>query len=68
MCIRDSYKVGDYSLYTGALNSISTGIATLITTTASIYEGTLFIDKDVYKRQVLYYCNISVGFVCPIKH
>ena len=37
------YQIGDYSLYTGALNSISSGIATLITTTASIYEGTLFI-------------------------
>lgn len=42
-----TYKVGDYSLYTGALNSISTGIATLITTTASIYEGTLFIDNMI---------------------
>ncbi len=39
------YEVGDYSFYTGALSSISGGIGTLISTTASIYEGTLFIDN-----------------------
>lgn len=39
------YEVGDYSLYTGALSSIAGGIGTLIATTASIYEGTLFIDN-----------------------
>lgn len=39
------FNVGDYSLYTGALVSISTGVTTLITTTATIYEGTLFIDN-----------------------
>ena len=40
-----AYEVGDYSLYTGALNSIASGIGTIISTTASIYEGTLFIDN-----------------------
>lgn len=39
------YEVGNYSLYTGALTSIFSGIGTLISTTASIYEGTLFIDN-----------------------
>jgi len=39
------YEVGDYSLYTGALSAIAGGIGTLISTTASIYEGTLFIDN-----------------------
>ena len=38
-------KIGDYSLYTGALNSISTAVTTLVTATATIYEGTLFIDN-----------------------
>ena len=38
-------QVGDYSLYTGALNSISSGVASLISTTATIYEGTLFINN-----------------------
>lgn len=39
------YTVGDFSLYTGALQSISGGVGGLISTTASIYEGTLFIDN-----------------------
>lgn len=42
-----TYEIGYYSLYTGALNSISAGIATLITTTANIYEGTLFINNMI---------------------
>lgn len=42
-----SYEVGNYSLYTGALNSIASGIGTLITTTATIYEGTLFINNMI---------------------
>ncbi len=41
------YQVGDYSLYTGALNTISAKIAAIITTTASIYEGTLFINNMI---------------------
>ena len=40
-------KVGDYTLYTGALNSIASGIAGLISTFAMIYEGTLFIDNMI---------------------
>ena len=39
--------IGDYSLYTGALNSISSSVSTLIRTTAEIYEGTLFIDNMI---------------------
>ena len=39
------YLIGDYSLYTGALTSIAAGVTTLITTSATIYEGTLFIDN-----------------------
>ncbi len=38
-------QIGDFSLYTGALNSISQGVASLISTTATIYEGSLFIDN-----------------------
>jgi len=40
-------EIGDYSLYTGALNSVSSAVAALITTTATIYEGTLFIDNMI---------------------
>lgn len=38
-------EIGNYSLYTGALNSVSAGIATFISTIATVYEGTLFIDN-----------------------
>lgn len=40
-------EIGDYSLYTGALTSIATCVATLVTTTSGIYEGTLFIDNMI---------------------
>ena len=39
--------LGDYSLYTGALQSISSGVTNLVSTTANIYEGTLFIDNMI---------------------
>lgn len=42
---RGQYPVGDYSLYAGALSSVSGGVASLISIIASIYEGTLFIDN-----------------------
>lgn len=38
-------EIGNYSLYTGALNYITSGIAAFISTTSTIYEGTLFIDN-----------------------
>ncbi|MCR5456992.1 MAG: ABC transporter ATP-binding protein/permease [Clostridiales bacterium] len=43
--VRGDTQVGNYSLYTGALSSISNGVSSFIATTASIYEGTLFIDN-----------------------
>ena len=39
--------IGDYSLYTGALTSVSSYVNTLVTSTATIYEGTLFIDNMI---------------------
>lgn len=39
------FMIGDYSYYTGALNQISTEVGNLINNSASIYEGTLFIDN-----------------------
>ena len=39
------FMIGDYSLYTGSLNSIANDVGTLISSSASIYEGTLFIDN-----------------------
>ncbi len=41
------FEIGDYNLYTGALTSISTCVTTFINTSASVYEGTLFIDNLV---------------------
>lgn len=37
--------IGDYSLLTGALTSVASNVATLISSTSTIYEGTLFIDN-----------------------
>lgn len=42
---RGLFKIGDYSLYTGALSSIASGVTSLISVSATIYEGTLFIDN-----------------------
>ncbi len=39
--------IGDYSLYSGALTSISSYMTTLLASTATIYEGTLFIDNMI---------------------
>ena len=39
------FLLGDYSLYTNALLSISTNVSVLINSSATIYEGTLFIDN-----------------------
>ena len=47
MVYKGILKIGDYSFYTGALKSITSGFTTLIDTTASIYEGTLFIDNMI---------------------
>ena len=38
-------RIDDYNNYTGALNAISSGLTALISTTAGIYEGSLFIDN-----------------------
>lgn len=38
-------KIGDYTLLTGAITTIASDVSSLITTSASIYEGTLFIDN-----------------------
>ena len=40
-----TFGIGDYSLYTAALTSVSATVGSLITLSAHIYEGTLFIDN-----------------------
>ena len=41
----DIGTIGDFSLYSGALSSITSAVSTVILSMASIYEGTLFIDN-----------------------
>ncbi len=45
MVVRGEHQIGDYSLYTGALGAVSGQVASLISISATIYEGTLFIDN-----------------------
>ncbi len=45
MVVRGNHQIGDYSLYTGALGAVSGQVASLISISATIYEGTLFIDN-----------------------
>ena len=40
-----SFMIGDYSLYTGSLSSIASSVGSVIGISATIYEGTLFIDN-----------------------
>lgn len=47
-----SMQIGDYSLYTGALTSVASTVGGLITVSATIYEGTLFIDNFMSFMQV----------------
>ena len=43
--IYNGKMIGDYSLYTGALSSVANYVTTIVAATATIYEGTLFIDN-----------------------
>ncbi|MBQ8302359.1 MAG: ABC transporter ATP-binding protein [Clostridia bacterium] len=54
-------QIGDYSLYTGALTSITGYVTTLMTATAVIYEGTLFINNmiDFMKEEPTVVSSIS---------
>ena len=53
--------IGDYSLYTGALTSIAGYVTTLLTSTATIYEGTLFITNiiDFTKEPITVVSTVS---------
>ncbi|MBR2025087.1 MAG: ABC transporter ATP-binding protein, partial [Clostridia bacterium] len=37
--------IGEYSFYSGALTSVISGVSAIVTATATIYQGTLFIDN-----------------------
>ena len=62
-------EIGDYSLYTGALGSISGGVATLVTATASVYEGTLFIDNMmVFMKEEVTVKPVTAAPKKPLRH
>ena len=44
--------VGHFSLYSGALNSIIGCVGAIVSSTATIYEGTLFIDNMIAFNKV----------------
>lgn len=54
------FRIGDYSLYTGALNSVSNGAARLIRIIVMIYEGTLFIDNLIEFMNQKHYITPSL--------
>ncbi len=45
MVVSGYHRIGDYSLYTGALGAVAGQVGSLISISATIYEGTLFIDN-----------------------
>ena len=46
--VKDSeFKIGDYSYYASALNSIIGCIGSIVASTATVYQGTLFIDNVI---------------------
>ena len=62
-------EIGDYSLYTGALQSITGSVTTFVTATAAIYEGTLFIDNMmVFMKEKVTVVPATDAPVLPKKH
>ncbi len=45
-------RLGDYSFYSGALTSIIGSVSSIVTSTALIYQGTLFIDNMIEFNKV----------------
>ena len=45
LVVTGEHQIGDYSMYTGALSQIAGQVGALISISATIYEGTLFIDN-----------------------
>lgn len=62
------FMIGDYSLYTGALNSISSEVSNLITSSATIYEGTLFIDNLILFLKEKQTVVPSIATPCRVAH
>lgn len=41
------FQIGDYSYYSSSLNAIISCVATIVAATATVYQGTLFIDNII---------------------
>lgn len=61
------YMIGDYSLYTGALVSIASNVAALITSSTTVYEGTLFIDNLISFMKTKPLIKSSLPTPTPVK-
>ncbi len=46
------FTIGDYTLYSGALTSILGAVSSVVSSTATIYQGTLFIDNMIEYNKV----------------
>ena len=46
------FTIGDYTLYSGSLSSIIGCVSAVVTSTATIYQGTLFIDNMLQFNKV----------------
>ncbi len=45
LVVTGKHQIGDYTLYTGALGAVAGQVASFISISVTIYEGTLFIDN-----------------------
>ena len=61
MVFEGDIMIGDYQLYTGALMTVSGCVVSLIELSASIYEGTLFIDNMITFMKEEVHIKPSVG-------
>lgn len=59
-------KLGDYSVYTVALTAIATGVASLISISAGVYEGTLFIDNLISFMDEKQTVTPLLSAACPV--
>ena len=70
--IQQGGPIGDFSYYTGALTSIGNCVSSLIATTATIYEGTLFVDNLIYfmqeKKTIIPYLPSGEKPLLPERH
>ncbi len=66
--VYENGRIGDYSLYTGALTSIAGYVTTLVNATARIYEGTLFVDNMMtYMKEETTVIRKEVDLPAPVR-